>query len=295
MRAMAAMPKTSPLVVALLLGALLVAAAPAQAHAGHGGFNQTKPAGPYYISIEVPDAPFPLAGTPLTLAVSVSNLSDWSPVEVERLDAVLTGPQGQTVEVPAFDDEGAVHSAKVEFPSKGAWTATVTVDGNVSADFSFEVYGPSPYQVTMVEDLTSGIYVVGRPLRAEFDVTTVRNSLPGPEVPDATARVEWWNEDHTQKLGEKEVPVQPAGKGRLVLETTLDEVGMYHVVFRAPSLEIDYGDRPYTHLYAVTPERARELGILEEDQNALPVPGGALAAAATALAALALGGRRRSR
>lgn len=268
----------------LLILLLLVAAAPAASHGGHEGFQQTKVVGDQYLTLEIPNVPFPTAMTRHDLNAVVGAYDPTAAENVTAIDLTLTSPANETRNIRLENPTYGIFNKPIIFETQGTWRANATLEpGNTSAEFTFEVYGPSPYVVTSptADGPDGDIFVIGKPARLQLDATSMATGLPAPEATDATARVERWTDDHKTKLGETIVPLQSGGEGVLVLEHTFDEANMYHVFVASPTLELDYDDRPYIHVYVVTPERARELGI-ETAEVPAPALGLVLALAATA-------------
>lgn len=259
-----------------VLGVALVAPMTA-GHGGHAGFSQMKvtPDKSHYVSVEIPDAPFPIAETLHTFNVVLTETLTNEFVLNQTIGFAFRGPNAQVVNLTLTPEDAAfaAYTTRVIFPAAGDWTGNVTLSPvNQSVELEFVVYGPSPYVVNSMnaETPTGDVYITGRSVSVPLAVTYVGSGFPGPAVDDAAARLERWTEDHATKLGEREVTLEPGGPGMLYLNTTFSEDGMYHLYVASERLNLSYDDRPYIHVYSVDESRAAEYGItLEED---VPAP-----------------------
>lgn len=285
--------------IAAALAVLAAGLPAADAHGGHASFAQMKitPDKTRYVTLEIPDAPFPIAGMLHTVNFVLMNASGNRPVTDETVHVVLTSPTNQTQEHTLAPEDvmlGA-YVARLVFDEQGAWRGNVTVlPANQSVELEFLVYGPSPYVVNSLNAETSvgDTYVTGRLASVPLEVTHVETGAPAPAASDATALVERWTDDHKTLLDAREVPLEDGGPGMLYLNTTFELDGMYHVFVASPTLGLAYEDRPYVHVYAVNETRARELGM-DLDDAETPAPGAAwlLGVAGLAAAARRLRGR----
>lgn len=281
----------------LLLAALVaVAALPmAGAHGGgHGGYQASKLAGDHYVTLEMSDTPLLTANSLQSVAIFVLSADGSANTTSEGVHVVFTAPDNGTVEnVTLTDGFAGRYTTRTIFSHEGTWTANITVlPDNASAEFAFPVYADNPYVYESPEaEERSGMYVIGRSVSVPITVTYLESGRPAPEASDATALLERWTEDHQTKLDEREVPLRTDGEGRLILQTTFEETGMYHLYVATPTLGLEYDDRPYIHLYGITPEKAREFGLEEARES----PGFSGAAAAVAVFLVVLLTRHRTR
>lgn len=283
-----------PLSLAWMIIATLLASGLASGHGGHGGgYQASKLAGKHYVTLEISQDAVLTAKTlqPMTVYVLAGDGS--ANMSAQAVRVTLTAPDNETTqEYNLSDGFAGSFSTRVLFPQEGTWTANVSIlPDNASAEFSFPVYAANPYAYSSPEaDARSGMYVVDQESTIPIEVIYIGSGLPAPEATDATALLERWTDDHKTKLSEREVPLRAEGPGRFVLETTFDEVGMYHVFVASPTLKLEYDDRPYVHITSVTREQAQEFGI--EAKRETPVA--PLAASLLAVAAVARATRRRT-
>ena len=243
-----------------LLCLWVVAVPAAGAHGGEQEYEQTLqvPGGTAFLSLQGP--PFPMSKSPMTLWLGYTAYDNGT--KATEAKVVFIAPDNSTSERPV-NRLGEWFSGMAGFPTNGTWRVNVTyLPMNLSVEYVVPVRDPVTWIVSFPEDAPgAGLAPLNVSTSIGFDVMSWQAGFPAPRVDDATARVERWTDDHGTKLGER-IERLDGRVGRLTWNTTLTEAGMYHVFVASPTLELEYDDLPYTHIYAVSLERYNEfLGI----------------------------------
>lgn len=273
--------------VLLGLGTLLSPAA--LAHGGHGGFAKSATAGDILVTLELSGAPLLVAGSELHLGFSLEVVSGGPASAVEDVRVRFEGPGGRVLSPEAEKETVGYFLVNVTFPERGSWNVTVTLLPRGSeASFDVDVHGASGYVIESENALKGAldVHLVNETLELGLIVTDWKTGFPAPYASDAVARVSRWTNDHATKLDERIVPLEATGNGRFVLREPFRAPGMHHVFVRSATLGLDFDDRPWIDVLAVTEEEAPAYGLRVPRESPLGPLLGLLAALAVAASAL---------
>ncbi len=137
-------------------------------------------------------------------------------------------------------------------PTPGPWNATLTIEGpaqHASGSVLLDVYPAVGYRI---KPFTPGLDAYqGDPTTLEFNLVwydTVK-AQRGDVPHDLVMRMEHWSDNHTQLLGEHELPMTLTSRYTYAVTYDFPESGMYHLRFKSD--QFGYNDFPVQHIYAI--------------------------------------------
>lgn len=276
------------LVPCVLVVLSLALVEPALAHGGHGGFSKSATAGDTLVTLELSGAPLLVVGSELHLGFSLELASGGPARAVEDVHVRFKGPGGSVLEPPVEKETTGYFLVNATFPERGTWNASVILlPAGSEASFDVDVYGASGYVIESENALNGApdVHLVNETLDLGLVVTDWRTGFPAPYASDATARVSRWTNDHATKLDERIVPLAAVGNGKLVLREPFRAPGMHHVFVRSATLGLDFEDRPWIDVLAITQEEAPAYGLRVPRESPLASLVGFLASLAIAASA----------